>query len=259
MSGKNTVISARSVSKKYCRSLRRSLFYGFADVSRNIFGLSSHPGKLRKEEFWALYDVSFELKKGEALGIIGPAGSGKTTLLKLLNGVFYPDRGRIEVKGRAGALVEAASGFHPLLTGRENIFVGAALMGMKKEEIKARFEAIVEFAGIGSFLDSPVKHYSSSMSANLGFSIAAHCSPELLFLDEVFASGEPKFRQKCMTKLEELLNGGVSVVLVSRDMRMAQKICSKGLLLDRGKVAAKGSIKDAVSAYLALPERKRGS
>ena len=183
----NISIKVENISKKYCKSLKRSMLYGVKDIARNTIGLSSHSDKLRKGEFWALDNVSFEAKKGETFGIIGPNGSGKTTLLKLLNGIFWPDKGKISVKGNVGALIEVGAGFHPLLTGRENIYINAAILGMTKEETDKKFDVIVEFADIGDFLDVPVKHYSSGMFVRLGFAVAVHCEPDILLVDEVFA------------------------------------------------------------------------
>jgi len=228
------------------------MLYGISDISRNLFGMSSNPSRLRKEEFWALHDVSFDVHKGEAFGIIGPNGSGKTTMLKLLNGIFYPDKGRIEVKGRTGALIEVGAGFHPMLTGRENVYVNAAIFGMKKKEVDSRFDSIVDFADIGNFIDSPVKNYSSGMFVRLGFSVAVHADPELLLVDEVLAVGDLKFQQKCLAKIAGLVRGGAAVVLVSHDMMTVQRVCSKGLLLDRGETVTIGGIKNPVSGYYKL-------
>lgn len=178
---KDVAIKVDNVSKKYCKSLKRSMLYGVKDIARNTFGLSSHSDKLRKDEFWAVDDVSFEVKKGETLGIIGPNGSGKTTMLKMLNGIFWPDKGKITLKGKVGALIEVGAGFHPLLTGRENIYINAAILGMTKEEVDKKFDEIVEFADIGDFLDVPVKHYSSGMYVRLGFSVAVHIASQIFY------------------------------------------------------------------------------
>src|SRR5512146_2462261 len=159
----DVLIKVEHVSKKYCKSLKRSMLYGISDIGRNLFGQSSSPEKLRKDEFWAVDDVSFELKKGEVLGLIGTNGSGKSTLLKMLNGIFWPDRGKITIQGEVGALIEVGAGFHPLLTGRENIYMNGAILVMGKKEIDEKFDDIVAFADIRDFLDSPVKYYSSGM------------------------------------------------------------------------------------------------
>ncbi|HQP92223.1 MAG TPA: ATP-binding cassette domain-containing protein, partial [Candidatus Omnitrophota bacterium] len=155
------VVSLQHISKKYAKTIKSSMLYGMADIARNLVGISSNPGQLRKNEFWAVDDVSVELRPGESLGLIGPNGSGKTTVLKMINGIFWPDKGKITVRGRVGALIAVGAGFHPLLTGRENIFVNGAILGMTRSEINSKFDSIVDFAEIGSFLDMPVKHYSS--------------------------------------------------------------------------------------------------
>jgi len=186
----NLAIKVESVSKKYFKSPKRSMLYGVKDIARNTFGLSSHSDELRKDEFWAVDEVSFEVKKGETLGMIGPNGSGKTTMLKMLNGIFWPDKGKIAVKGRVGALIEVGAGFHPLLTGRENVYINAAILGMTKKETDKKFDDIIKFADIGDFLDVPVKHYSSGMFVCLGFAVAVHCEPEILLVDEVLAVGD---------------------------------------------------------------------
>lgn len=165
---KETVISVENVSKKYCKSLKKSMYYGAMDIGRNMLGLSSRSEKLRKDEFWALHDISFEVRKGETLGIIGPNGAGKTTLLKMLNGIFWPDKGKITIRGRIGPLIEVGAGFHPLLTGRENVYINAAILGMTRKQIDKKFDDIVDFSGIGNFIDSPVKFYSSGYVCQVG-------------------------------------------------------------------------------------------
>ena len=187
--GNDVTVRADHVSKKYCKSLRTSMRYGIEDIGRNLLGLRSRSERLRPGEFWALEDVSFEVRRGEAVGIIGPNGSGKTTLLKLLNGIFWPDRGKITVRGRVSVLIELGAGFHSSLTGRENIYINAAILGMTKQETDDRFDAIVDFADIGDFIDTPVKYYSSGMFVRLGFAVAVHCDPDLLLIDEVLAVG----------------------------------------------------------------------
>ena len=229
-------VKVEGVSKKYCKSLKRSMLYGVKDIARNTIGLSSHSDKLRKNEFWALDDISFEVKKGETLGIIGPNGSGKTTLLKLLNGIFWPDKGKITIKGKVGALIEVGAGFHPLLTGRENIYINAAILGMTKEETDKKFNEIVEFADIGDFLDVPVKHYSSGMFVRLGFAVAVHCEPDILLVDEVLAVGDINFQNKCFNKIGELMSRGTTTILVSHNIISIQRICDRCAWLNLGKV-----------------------
>jgi lipopolysaccharide transport system ATP-binding protein len=243
-------IKVDNVSKKYCKSLKRSMLYGVKDIARNTFGLSSHSDKLRKNEFWALDDITFEVKKGETLGIIGPNGSGKTTLLKLLNGIFWPDKGKISVKGKVGALIEVGAGFHPLLTGRENIYINAAILGMTKEETDKKFGAIVEFADIGDFLDVPVKHYSSGMFVRLGFAVAVHCEPDILLVDEVLAVGDKDFGIKCYQKMHEIKKRGTTIILVSHNEYTIREQTENCLYINNGKLKFLGPSEEGISIYI---------
>lgn len=242
-------IKVERVSKKYCRSLRRSMLYGVKDIGRNILGMSSHSENLRKDEFWALDEVSFEVKKGETLGIIGPNGSGKTTLLKFLNGIFWPDNGKIAIRGRVGALIEIGAGFHPLLTGRENVYINAAILGMTKEEVDEKFDDIVEFADIGDFLHTPVKFYSSGMFVRLGFAVAAHCEPDILLVDEVLAVGDLAFALKCHRKMSQFRQSGGTVVMVSHNMQAIRNVCKKVLWLNGGKIKEIGEVHHVCDLY----------
>lgn len=234
------MVNVENVSKKYCRTLKKSMLYGIFDIGRNMCGLSSHADRLRKEEFWAIDNISFEIKKGDSLGLIGPNGSGKTTLLKMLNGIFWPDKGKISLKGRMGALISVGAGFHPLLTGRENIYVNGAILGMSKREVVKSFDSIVEFADIGNFLDAPVKHYSSGMFVRLGFAVAVHCEPDILLVDEVLAVGDMNFQTKCIERMEELTKQGVTKIFVSHDMTAVNRICKKALYISSGKIRGFG-------------------
>ena len=245
----NISIKVENVSKKYCKSLKRSMLYGVKDIARNTFGLSSHSDKLRKNEFWAVDDVSFKVKKGESLGIIGPNGSGKTTMLKLLNGIFWPDKGKISIKGKVGALIEVGAGFHPLLTGRENIYINAAILGMTKEETDKKFDAIVEFADIGDFLDVPVKHYSSGMFVRLGFSVAVHCEPDILLVDEVLAVGDMIFQNKCINRMKELQNQQKTIVFISHNLIAVESICIKSIWMQEGILKFFGDTKETIKEY----------
>jgi lipopolysaccharide transport system ATP-binding protein len=252
-------IKVDNVSKKYCKSLKRSMFYGIQDILRNTLGLSSHSNILRKGEFWALHDILLEVKKGETIGIIGPNGAGKTTLLKLLNGIFWPDEGKITINGKVGALIAVGAGFHPLLTGRENIYINAAILGMTKKEVDKKFDDIIEFADIGDFIDSPVKYYSSGMFVRLGFAIAVHCDPEVLLVDEVLAVGDIEFQNKCFNKIGELMSKGMTVILVSHNIFSIRRICNKCLWLDRGKIRKYGdtlSVTDAYQNWILEKEKK---
>ncbi len=217
------------VSKKYCKFLKRSMLYGICDIARNTVGLSSHPDKLRRGEFWAVDDISFELKKGKTQGIIGPNGSGKTTILKMLNGIFWPDKGKISVRGKVGALISVGAGFHPLLTGRENIYINAAILGMKKKEVDENLDAIIDFADINEFVDVPVKYYSSGMYVRLGFAVAVHCEPEILLVDEVLAVGDLAFQNKSLEKLARLREKANAVVFVSHNLEHVRNLCDSVL------------------------------
>ena len=247
---KETVISVESVSKKYCKSLKKSMYYGAMDIGRNMLGLSSRSEKLRKDEFWALNDISFEVKKGETLGIIGSNGSGKTTMLKLLNGIFWPDKGKITVKGRVGALIELGAGFHPLLTGRENVYINAAILGMTKKEVDVKFDEIIEFADIGDFIDTPVKFYSSGMFVRLGFAVAVYCEPNILLVDEVLAVGDKDFQIKCYQKMHQIRKSGTTIILVSHNEYTIREQANNCLYLNDGRVRLFGTSEEAVGLYM---------
>jgi ABC-type polysaccharide/polyol phosphate transport system ATPase subunit len=200
--------------------------------------------------FWALRDVSFTVGPGQALGLIGPNGAGKSTVLKLLTGILRPTSGAVRVQGRVGALIEVAAGFHPDLTGRENVFLQGVIMGMPRREIARKFEPIVEFSGIGPFIDTPVKRYSSGMQARLGFAIAAHLEPEVLLVDEVLAVGDASFQARAMARVAELVRQEIPVVVVSHQLDAITALCTEAILLDRGRVVHQGSPRDCIAAYL---------
>ena len=202
-----------------------------------------------KDDFWALSDVSFSVQRGDALGIIGHNGAGKSTLLKILTRLLRPTLGSYVTKGRIGALIEVTAGFHPDLTGRENIFLNGSIIGMKKADIARRFNAIVEFSGVGDFIDTPVKRYSSGMNARLGFSVAAHLEPEILIVDEVLSVGDYTFQGKCIRWMQNLLKSGTTVIFVSHNMDSVLSLCNSALLLDRGSVLAQGELKKVVGEY----------
>jgi lipopolysaccharide transport system ATP-binding protein len=204
---------------------------------------------LNKKEFWALNDVSFSVKPGDALGVIGPNGAGKSTLLKLLTKILKPTRGSCSVRGRVGALIEIAAGFHPDLTGRENVFLQGSIMGMKKSEVTRNFDRIVEFAEVSDFIDTPVKRYSSGMNARLGFAIAAHLNPDVLIVDEVLSVGDTGFQARCLARMREILAQGVPLVFVSHNLQAIQELCNRSLLLKRGEVAFEGDPRDAIQEY----------
>lgn len=243
------IISVEGVSKKFCRSLKRTMLYGAKDVASDLLGISQQAGELRQDEFWALDGVSFDVRRGESLGLIGPNGAGKSTLLKLLNGITLPDMGMIKVAGRVGALLELGAGFHPMLTGRENIYLNAAILGLTKDEISDKFDAIVDFAGLEEFIDSPVKHYSSGMYVRLGFAIAAHAEPDIFLIDEALAVGDISFQSKCYAKLREFSERGVTIIFVTHNLDVVTSRCSRAVLLCKGNVLCHGAPKTVVDEY----------
>ena len=243
------VLSVSDAGKKFCAVLPHSMFYGVRDVCRNMIGLSSAPNVLRPHEFWAVDHVTFALKRGERLGLLGANGSGKSTLLRLVGGIYQPDTGRIEVRGKVGALIALGAGFHPLLTGRENIFLNGALLGMTTRQIEARFDDIVEFSGIGEFLDAPVKTYSSGMHVRLGFAVAIHADPDLLLIDEVLAVGDTTFQHKCIEKVLALNNKGTAIIFVSHSIPPVERLCQSGLFLKRGRQMYLGNIRECIQRY----------
>src|SRR6202453_4981046 len=204
-----------------------------------------------REEFWALNNVSFEIQQGEAVGIIGRNGAGKSTLLKLLSRITEPSEGQIELEGRVASLLEVGTGFHPELTGRENIFLNGAILGMTRAEIRKKFDEIVAFSEVENFLDTPVKRYSSGMYVRLAFSIAAHLEPEILMIDEVLAVGDVQFQKKCLGKMSEISSGhGRTILFVSHNMTALRSLCSRAILLDRGKLIADGPVGGVIDGYL---------
>lgn len=247
---KPIAIKVENVSKKYCRSLKKSMRYGMSDIGRNMLGLRSRSEQLRKDEFWAIDDVSFEIRRGEVFGLIGSNGSGKTTFLKMINGIFMPDKGKITVTGRVGALIAVGAGFHPTLTGRENIYVNGAILGMTKKEIDGKFDSIVEFADIGDFLDAPVKTYSSGMFVRLGFSVAVHGEPDILLIDEVLAVGDKDFQIKCYQKMAEVRKTGTTIILVTHNESVIREYTSQTLYLFNGTQRFFGSSDEAISLYI---------
>jgi lipopolysaccharide transport system ATP-binding protein len=255
MSLDDTVIRSEGVSKKFCLNLKRSILYGTHDVFRSMFGLPYHTGHLRKGEFWALDDISFELKKGEVLGIIGVNGSGKSTLLRLLTGIFPPDKGRITVKGRVGSLIAVGAGFHPYMTGRENIALNGTILGMTKKEIREKFDSIVDFAEIGDFLEAPVSTYSSGMGVRLGFAIAVHCNPDILLVDEVLSVGDIGFRNKSLRHMAQLREKAKAIVFISHNLEQVRVLCSRVIVLDKGKIVHSGETHSSCARYEELARK----
>lgn len=210
------------------------------------------------EEFWALKDVSFEVQQGEVVGIIGKNGAGKSTLLKILSRITEPTTGRITLGGRVASLLEVGTGFHPELTGRENIYLNGAILGMSKAEIRTKFDEIVAFAEVEKFLDTPVKRYSSGMYVRLAFAVAAHLEPEILVVDEVLAVGDAQFQKKCLGKMQEVARGGRTVLFVSHNMAAVTSLCSRAILLERGVLALDDSPERVINGYMQESKRERG-
>jgi len=251
--GDDTLVKVENVSKRFCRSLKRSLWYGVCDLGNELVGKQhADPDKLRKNEFWAINDISFELKRGECLGLIGRNGAGKTTLLRVLNGLIKPDKGRVELKGRVGALIALGAGFNPILTGRENIYINGAVLGLTKKHITSKLDEIIEFSEIDEFIDSPVQSYSSGMKIRLGFAIAAKLiKPDILFLDEVLAVGDAGFRSKCYTAVSDMLENA-AVIFVSHIMTDISRLASKVALLEHGKSTFIGETSSGINLYNSL-------
>ena len=232
------------VSKRYLLSHELE-----PDATQHVLMRQLNRLRRRSEEFWAVRDLSFEVKRGEALGIIGHNGAGKSTILKLLANITSPTSGEITINGRLSALIEVGSGFHPELTGRENIYLNGSILGMRRREIAAKFDSIVDFAGVNQFIDTPVKRYSSGMYVRLGFSIAAHLDPDILLLDEVLAVGDAAFQAKCIRRISELKEKGTTIVFISHDLGAVESLCDRTLLLQRGEIAASGATREVVAEY----------
>jgi lipopolysaccharide transport system ATP-binding protein len=211
----------------------------------------AHASNNRPDTFWALHDVSFDIPPGEVVGVIGGNGAGKSTLLKILSRVTEPTHGRVEIRGRVGSLLEVGTGFHNELTGRENIFLSGAILGMSRREIARNFDAIVAFAEVEQFLDTPVKRYSSGMYVRLAFAVAAHLEPEVLIVDEVLAVGDAQFQKKCLGKMEDVSRGGRTVLFVSHNMNVIQRLCNRALLMEKGRLSGYGATDAMVARYLA--------
>jgi lipopolysaccharide transport system ATP-binding protein len=257
-----TVIKVENLSKKYILShqqikryvnLREVMTRSVKNLSKKLIApfSSSTTQNLHHstEEFYALKDINFEIKQGQRAGIIGRNGAGKSTLLKILTRITEPTTGQIEIDGRLACLLEVGSGFHPDLTGRENVFLYGAIMGMTKVEIKRNFDEIVDFAEIDNFLDTPVKRYSSGMYVRLAFAVVAHMEPEILIVDEVLAVGDAKFQKKCLGKMEEFGRKGRTILFVSHDMRIIDNFCNICFLLDKGKLVSTGTPADIIREY----------
>lgn len=256
-----TIIKAKNIGKRYAIRHSRGGYIALRDVIMSFFKqpfeflkkkAKDMTGRNTKEEFWALKNVDFEIKKGEIVGIIGRNGAGKSTLLKILTGITPPTTGEITMYGRVASLLEVGTGFHPELTGRENIFLNGAILGMKKKEIAKNFDSIVEFAEIEKFLDTPVKYYSSGMYVRLAFSVAAHLEPDILLVDEVLAVGDAEFQKKCLGKMEEVTKKhGRTILFVSHNMAAIERICNRCILIEKGVVKIDSrDVREVIKQYL---------
>jgi len=246
----DTVIEARGVAKRY-RLGERESYRALRDVLAGAFARPLGRARTQSvEDLWALDDISFSVGRGEVLGLIGANGAGKSTLLKVLSRITEQTRGRVVLHGRVGSLLEVGTGFHPELTGRENIMLNGTILGMRSAEITRRFDEIVEFAGVEKFLDTPVKRYSSGMQVRLAFAVAAHLEPEILLVDEVLAVGDAEFQQKCLGKMKDVTREGRTVVFVSHNLAAVRSLCPRALVLEKGRLAFDGDTDDAVHRYL---------
>lgn len=258
MSGE-AVLSVEHVSKKFCRSLKRSLWYGLTDLLGEASAQDLSPRlALRPAEFLALDNVSFELQRGECLGLLGANGAGKSTLLKMLNGLVRPDAGRVEIHGRIRALIELGTGFSPVLTGRENVYINGAILGFSKREIDDKFDDIIDFAELTDFVDTPVQSYSTGMQVRLAMAVAAHMQAEFLLVDEVLAVGDIAFRMKCFQHFLDLKNAGKTIVVVSHNMIDISRVCDRVIVLDRGKKIFDGAVSSGIATYEELLSSRSG-
>ena len=242
-------ITVSGISKRYCRSLKKSLWYGIRDIGNELSGRGQQADRLRQAEFWALDNISIEVGRSECVGLVGHNGAGKTTLLKLINGLVKPTSGRITVRGSVRALIALGAGFNPVLTGRENIRVASAVLGFSEQETKAQFEEIVAFSELEKFIDSPVQTYSSGMVARLGFAVAVHTRPDILLVDEVLAVGDLRFGMKCFQKIGSFRSEGGAILLVSHNPYTIRSNCDRVVWLEYGKVRAVGEVNEVCDAY----------
>jgi lipopolysaccharide transport system ATP-binding protein len=256
MSSESYVLSAEHLRKRYQIGERvpyRALRDALADLLTapvRAFRRTPPHDHAETDRIWALDDVSFDVRRGEVLGLIGSNGAGKSTLLKVLSRITEPTEGQVVIRGRVGSLLEVGTGFHPELTGRENIFLNGTILGMRKAEIVRRFDEIVEFSGVGRFLDMPVKRYSSGMQVRLAFAVAAHLQPEILLVDEVLAVGDAEFQAKCLGKMQDVTREGRTVVFVSHNLAAVRSLCPRALVLDHGKLVFDGATGEAIERYL---------
>jgi len=259
-----SVITAENISKRYIIDHQKkgrsgSLKDAFSSQLARWFGGSKEPviDGVEHEEFWALRDVHFAIEQGDRVGIVGHNGAGKSTLLKILSKITEPTTGSIHIRGRVASLLEVGTGFHPELTGRENIFLNGSILGMSRQEIKNAFDAIVDFAGIEKFLDTPVKRYSSGMYVRLGFAIAAHLDPEIMIIDEVLAVGDAEFQKKCLGKMRDVSDSGRTILFVSHNLTAVQALCNKTFYFERGRLIEQGETNQVIASYLSKVSKTR--
>lgn len=239
----NVDLMVNHVSKRYRIAHEKAASGGLLGRMRQMFRATA------QEEFWAVRDASFSVRRGESVGIIGHNGAGKSTMLKMLSGITTPSEGEIQFRGRLAALLEVGSGFHPELTGRENIFLSGSILGMTRREIHSKLEEIIEFAGVRDFIDIPVKRFSSGMYVRLGFSIAAHLNPDIMLLDEVLAVGDVAFQQKCVERILAMRENGMTIVFISHDLQAVERVCSRTLVFDHGRIVFDGETREAIKHY----------
>ena len=245
------IIEVRNLAKKY-KIGERQRYLSLRDSVENLFSSKNTEGSAseKKTDFWALDDVSFDIQAGESVGIIGRNGAGKSTLLKILARITPPTKGNVILRGRMASLLEVGTGFHPELTGRENVYFNGSILGLKKAEIQAKFDEIVDFSGVEQFIDTPLKHYSSGMQLRLAFSVAAHLEPEILVIDEVLAVGDAEFQKKCLGKMDEVSKGGRTVLFVSHNLEQIKRLCTKSILLEKGRISSFDDSYNVINLYL---------
>jgi lipopolysaccharide transport system ATP-binding protein len=247
---KEVLVEVNNISKKFCKDLKTSLRYGLGDSIRAALSIKKEASdNLRPKEFWAVKDISFTLRRGECIGLIGHNGAGKSTLLKIINGLILPDAGSVTMRGQVGALIELGAGFNPILTGRENIYNNAAVLGFSRKDVDAKLDSIIAFSEIEDFIDTPVQNYSSGMKVRLGFAVAAHLEPDVLIIDEVLAVGDLGFVLKCFQKIDQILPN-TAMIFVSHSMPMVSRICNQIILMDKGHAKFQGQdVAQAIDLY----------
>ena len=256
MADDNIAISVRNLGKKYRIGEKQASYNTFRDAVTNAgasivkrLKVGDQPGQ---DSIWALKDISFDVKRGDVLGVVGRNGAGKSTLLKILSRITEPTEGRAEIYGRVGSLLEVGTGFHPELSGKENIYLSGAILGMRKYEIDNKMDDIIKFSEVQKFLDTPLKHYSSGMQMRLAFSVAAHLDPEILLIDEVLAVGDIAFQKKCLGKMSEISKEGRTILFISHNMDAVLNLCNKGILIENGRIKTTGDIRDTINDYLKI-------